>query len=202
MFNKKDRLDNIFSIESTDGDPIIRYISKMEKYRNKLYEEYANSGINLPSYERFDRVFLKKEDMIVLERDYNIVFTYRDAKYSLKISRGACFDAASVPWMLSYGRLTKVSQYVLMPSLVHDVTYALKYFPKNDCDNIFEGCLRYTGCPKHVIFLYRMGVRVGGGFAYNRKYDERHWLADYAQLVELDEYGEDEIVPQMLWSFK
>lgn len=172
-----------FKVIGIGNGPIIEYIPTEGTLRKDLYERYKKVGIILPEYNLFDNgIGLEKCDLIVLNKDFEVMFQYMNDNFHLLIKAGQVFDGASVPDFLEIGRISKISQYSLTAALVHDVLYGLKYLEQKHCDDIFEGFLRYKNMKPFTLSLHMAGVRIGGKFVFNEENERSAWYLGYSML--------------------
>lgn len=172
-----------FKVMSISNMPVVQYISIHEGEREDLYREFKCDGITLPEYYKLNRLNMCKEDLLVLKEPWSITFEYQEEgsdrvkEYNLFLDKGLIFDAASIPWFLTFGHLNKRGQQVLRPSLVHDVIFSLHLFSFNDCNNIFRGLLEYEGGAANVTKRrYFFGVNSPiGRIIYNKSNPEDSW---------------------------
>ncbi len=177
------RMESIESFEviNYSGTPDTQFISTKKNARTKLYNEFLDEGIELPSYSAFKRKNLRKRDMMVLNEDWFMEFVYKGVKYRIDAKKGACFDGASVPTIFIFGNMSRFNQYVIIPALVHDILFATHKFSFEDANNIFSALLRWNEINKCVLAKYMLGVRVGGKGIYNRSVPEDHWLWNFSE---------------------
>lgn len=173
----------------SDSLPITEYIPVVEEDRVELYNKFIEKGIPIPDYEEFKRIpEIDLADMQVLVEDFEISISYLGSIYSFTIKAGFCFDGASVPEYLRYNRVNNNSQFNLSAAIIHDILYAQGLFPKEDCDNFFEGILRHNGLDEWSIFFYILGLKVGGGKRYRQlrlRYADpkKYWGYNFYKLV-------------------
>lgn len=170
-----------FKVISCKKEPVIQFISSDKKIRENLYEEFKRDNIILPEYSRFKRSFFNKKDLVVLKEDFDIAFKYNEKAYHFVAKKGFCYDATSIPLIISYGRLSKINQYNLIGATFHDAAFALKLFSRVDSDNIFDGLLKF----KKMFFITRwfhlLGLRLFGWLVYNKK-EDKPWCEGFVEL--------------------
>lgn len=173
-----------FKVLTLSNEPVIQYIPIEPDLREKMYKHYADSGVILPDYNEFNIYDVEKIDMMVVEEDFTLEVIYLDFHYKFEIKRGFCFDGASVPTFVQFGRLSKISQYCLLASIIHDLLYGMGYVTKIMCDDFFEGLLRFKDTKEITIFIYVAGLKIGGTKKYieqRKRYSngKESWVANF-----------------------
>lgn len=172
-----------FKVIECEYEPVIQYIPTERYQRGKLYDSYKEMGITLPNYSKFsERRDIKRVDMLVLRKEFKIIFYYKSKVFVLYAFPGCCFDGTSVPSILAHGRVSRVSPFSLKASLVHDILYAMKYFSKQAADDIFEGLLREESLPIVPLYEHMLALFLCGGFVYNKKEKSPTWHTGFNSL--------------------
>ena len=176
-----------FKVLDVSEEPVIEFIPNDDHMRGELYAKYLEQNIIIPDYNRFTAPDLEKVDMMLLTEDWFCVVRHVGKYYKLHVKKGCCWDGASIPLTIEYGRLSKVSQYCLTASLAHDLLYAQGYFPAQLCNDWFEGLLKFKKLNRFTRWLYVAGVRVFGPKRYEecRKIKDS-WTNGFVTLTEID----------------
>lgn len=98
--------------------------------------------------------------LCVLQSDYHVYWL----DHEIIVPQGFDSDYASVPRIL--WRIMPPHHYPYA-AIAHDWAYAVRLFPRDECDQMFYEILLYSGCSKIKAHAYWAGVRIGGYFAYN-----------------------------------
>lgn len=180
----KTKTSKTFKVIDISSSPEFQYIPENKILRERLYaEKLSKYGVVLPDYDHFVRINLEKKDMLVLDEPFAIIFEYRGRVYRMLCYAGTCWDGSSVPTLLNFGRLSKVSPYSVIASLVHDTLWANKYFGRQSCDDIYEGLLEYLKCPPFIVWCYMFGLRAFGKKIFDSIDTKVTWLHGYSELV-------------------
>ena len=181
-------LDDIKTFEflSPIVTPDCQFIPKTEGARKIMYSSFMDSGITLPPYDSFTRRFLRRADMMVLNKGLEIRFRYKNQEYKMIFARGTCWDGASIPNVFVFGNASKFNQYVILASLVHDALFALHLMPYDDANNIFSAIMRAQGINKLALGRFMLGVRSRiGRRMYRRSNPDKHWMKGFVNLEKL-----------------
>lgn len=141
----------------------------------------AKFDIHILPYEIFERGNMRKQDLVVFTRDFNITFQYDGSTYHMTIKAGAVTDHASVPKVLVQGDLTKQGQHIETAATVHDALFALKLMTYKDSNNVFDGIIKQFGLTNRFNrWRYSLGVNSPvGRRLYRKNNPDTHWLRGY-----------------------
>ena len=166
----KTKSSKTFKVLSLSSEPVIQYIPEEADLRNKIFKEFEEkNNVVLPKWEDINVVpWSRKCEFVLLLNDIELNFEYLKRKYKIVIRKGTIYDGASVPYFLSFGQINRISNHTALPSLVHDILYADKFFPRIDSDDIFEGLLRYKKMKGLYIFCFLSILRIFGSKFYKK----------------------------------
>lgn len=181
------QLSKTFKFIDKTPSPCYKSIPVNHKLRDKVYKEFINDCIFLPSYEEMGRSDEKPENIVVFVEPYFSEFEIGGRRFRLEIDRGAIMNGASVPSIVEYGDLKRWGQHVEDAFSFHDGQTAMNSLEFHLGNAVFIGILREVGLTsKRAMWLYNLGVNSRKG---RKIYDEsgakEHHLSKFCRITEV-----------------
>lgn len=180
-------LSKTFKYIDKTPSPCYKSIPVKHELRDKVYKEFINDCIFLPSYEKMMREDERPENIVVFVEDYFSEFEIGGRKFRQEVSRGSIMNGASVPLLVEYGDLKRWGQHVEDAFAFHDDHTALNSMPFMWGNAVFIGILREVGLTTtRAMHLYNLGINSKKG---RKIYDQcgamEHHLSKTSSITEI-----------------
>ena len=161
----KKKVPKRFDVVGFDRYPVSQYIPMNKILRDRLYREYDGSA-TLPSYGSYEKHI--RPELLMLMQDFRLKFIFGEDSFDMLIKKGTIWDGSSVPSLLEFGKVKRMSQYSLIASLVHDTNFSNAYFSFEEANEIFEGLLYFNEADNFTVFVHMLGLKLFGRSRYNK----------------------------------
>jgi len=113
---------------------------------------------------RLDEPVIKPIGRNLYELRKNYIINLEFSQFVVK--KGFRTDGASVPRFLWFFVGHPFEGDIIGPAILHDSLYQSKILPRTDADSIFNQAMKQKKVKRLKRFIYFLGVRLFGGFAW------------------------------------